>query len=171
MNITNDSAGFVTQKHILNRGFKIYKINEVNDMGQGTYELPQYERADGVKITGGYWSYNIEDSKGNVLFDGWWNSNKEFDETMIHIDYLVKYQPNTSKYERLKKEYDKLISYFKEQANSDLSLSAVLIRFELGIQTEADIKIMSARDLPNQKTVHTEYGDITIINHESFNKR
>lgn len=90
MNITKDSAGSVSQKHILSKGFKIYKIQEVNDMGQVAYEMPQYEREDGIRITGGYWSYNIENKNGDVLFTGWWNSNDEFDETIKHIDYNKK---------------------------------------------------------------------------------
>lgn len=145
MNITKDNAGSVTQKHILSCGFYIFKIDEVNDMGQATYEFPQYKRDDGVKITGGYWSYNVENKNGDILFSGWWNSNNEFDETMLHIDYLVKYQPHTSRLNSLQKKYDELYLIVKEYMSKDVSLNAIDFKIRFNMMNDEDIKFFTEK--------------------------
>lgn len=88
MNILKDSAGYVTHKHIESRGFKVFETREINDMGQSTIQMPQYQN-DKVKICGGYWSYTVRDTKtGKEIWQGWWNSNEEFDLTMAELGAL-----------------------------------------------------------------------------------
>ena len=85
MNIHEDSAGYVTGKHIESRGFKVFDTIEGNDMGQMSYSMPQYQN-DKVQILGGYWNYVVKDIKtGQKLWEGWWNSNEEFDVTMTEL--------------------------------------------------------------------------------------
>lgn len=88
MNNRTNQAGSVDHEHILSHGFEVYKVIKGNDMGQMTYEMPQYKRkSDGLKITDGYWGYDIEDKDGNILVEYiWWNSNEEFDQTMKEIE-------------------------------------------------------------------------------------
>lgn len=81
MNILKDAAGFVTHAHILSRGFEVFETIEGCDMGQIHYSMPQFDNGT-IKILGGYWNYKIKDKADNILFDGWWNSNEEFDETI-----------------------------------------------------------------------------------------
>lgn len=81
MNIRKDSAGCVTNKHIQSKGFIIFDTIEGNDMGQMDYSIPQYKN-DKYKIVGGYWNWTIQDLNGKKLWEGWWNSNEEFDETL-----------------------------------------------------------------------------------------
>lgn len=85
MNIHKDSAGYVTGKHIESRGFKVFDTIEGNDMGQMSYSMPQYQN-DKVQILGGYWNYVVKDIKtGQKLWEGWWNTNEEFDATMTEL--------------------------------------------------------------------------------------
>jgi hypothetical protein len=83
MNILKDSAGWVTNEHIL-KTFTVYKVIEINDMGQATYELPQYTNGT-IKIKGGYWNYVVTDMNNKELWSGWWNSNDEFDSTISDL--------------------------------------------------------------------------------------
>lgn len=54
-------------------------------MGQISYSMPQYQN-DKVQILGGYWNYVVKDIKtGEKLWEGWWNSNEEFDATMAEL--------------------------------------------------------------------------------------
>ncbi len=85
MNIHNNSAGCVSGKHIESKGFEVFEIFEGNDMGQMSYSMPQYQN-DKIQILGGYWNYVIKDREtGNQLFEGWWNSNEEFDNTIDNL--------------------------------------------------------------------------------------
>jgi len=169
MNITNDSVGHVSQKHILSKGFSIFKIDECNDMGQATYEFPQYKREDGVKITGGYWSYNIENKNGDVLFCGWWNSDEEFDETMIHIDYLLKYQPCASRLNELQKKHDELYSSVREYISKDLSLNAMEFRIHFDMMIDRDMKLLIEKMREAGTTIiETSFGNIEVFKHPLF---
>ena len=95
MNILKGSAGYVTGEHIKKSGFSVFEVIKGNDMGQMSYEIPQY--TDGkVKITGGYWNWVVSDMDGNQLFSGWWNSNEEFDET-IEISVTIYHLGQTPK--------------------------------------------------------------------------
>jgi chitinase len=87
MNVHTDEAGMVDHEHILSQGFKVFETMKGNDMGQMTWEIPQYERkSDGLKIVGGYWSWQVKDKYGNILIeDIWWNTNEEFDQTMNEL--------------------------------------------------------------------------------------
>ena len=170
MNITKDSAGSVSQKHILSKGFGIFKIDECNDMGQATYEFPQYKREDGVKITGGYWSYNIENKNGDVLFNGWWNSDEEFDETMSHVDYLIKYQPHTSRFNELQKKYDELHSSVKEYMSKDLSMNALWFKMHFQMMSEEDRELLDKQIPNNADKIETPFGTVEIFRSPIFTK-
>jgi hypothetical protein len=87
MNIHKDSAGYVTSKHILSKGFRIFDTIEGNDMGQMSYSMPQYKN-DKCEILGGYWNYVIKDNKDQQVWEGWWNSNAEFDKTLIDLGMM-----------------------------------------------------------------------------------
>jgi len=88
MNIRTNEAGYVDDKHILKNGFKVFETIEGNDMGQMGYSLPQYQN-DKFKILGGYWNYSVVDRKTeNKLWEGWWNSNEEFDKTISELEKL-----------------------------------------------------------------------------------
>ena len=84
MNIRNNDAGSVTHEHILNKGFKEYRNDGFNDMGQGWVDLPQFTNGE-LFINGGYWNYVVSDKDGNKLWEGWWNSNDEFDKTISEL--------------------------------------------------------------------------------------
>lgn len=86
MNIRKDSAGYVTEKHIIESGFKVDKENSFSDMGQMTVTLKDYSKNGQLFLTGGYWTYYIKDGGGKVLWEGWWNSNEEFDKTINEIE-------------------------------------------------------------------------------------
>lgn len=86
MNIRKDEAGYVTNDHILKSGFKIDKENTYSDMGQSTYTLTDFSKDGKLFLTGGYWTYYIKDKNGNLLFEGWWNSNDEFDSTISELE-------------------------------------------------------------------------------------
>jgi len=81
MNIRNDSAGAVSHEHILSKGFRVFETMKGNDMGQMEWEIPQYSNGS-IVITGGYWNWVVKDAEGQALWEGWWNSNDEFDEVM-----------------------------------------------------------------------------------------
>ena len=88
MNIYKDSAGCVTGEHILSVGFEVFDTIKGNDMGMA-YAMPQYQNQN-IQIVGGYWSYTIKErSTGKKLWDGWWNSNDEFDKTMAELGALA----------------------------------------------------------------------------------
>lgn len=87
MNVLKDSAGHVTGEHILSKGFKVFKTIEGNDMGQMSWSIPQYENTK-CKIEGGYWHHTVSNHKGQKLWEGWWNSNEEFDQVMEELDLL-----------------------------------------------------------------------------------
>ena len=90
MNIYKNSAGRASENHILNSGFEVFDTIEGNDMGQMSFSLPQFKNSR-MKITGGYWNYTIKDIKTEEkLWEGWWNSNEEFDETIniINKNYI-----------------------------------------------------------------------------------
>lgn len=85
MNVHTDKSGSVSQDHIEKSGFEIFATIDGSDMGQMCYSLPQFTNGD-IQIIGGYWNYIIKDIKtGKKLWEGWWNSNKEFDETIKNI--------------------------------------------------------------------------------------
>ena len=77
MNIRKDEAGYVTDDYIKASGFIVTKTHT----GQG-YELYDYQKDGKLFLTGGYWTYYLRDRGGNLLFEGWWNSNEEFDTTI-----------------------------------------------------------------------------------------
>ena len=85
MNIRNDNAGCVSEKHILNCGFTIFDTIKGNDMGQSSFELPQFQNSK-CKIIGGYWNYVIKNLAGETILDGWWNSTDEFDQTIKKLN-------------------------------------------------------------------------------------
>jgi hypothetical protein len=87
MNIHKDSAGYVTGKHILSKGFVVFGTIEGNDMGQMSYSMPQYKNQK-CKILGGYWNYVVENNDGIKVWEGWWNSNDEFDKTMTDLGLM-----------------------------------------------------------------------------------
>jgi hypothetical protein len=87
MNIHKDSAGCVTENHILGKGFIVFGIIEGNDMGQMSYSMPQYQN-NKCKILGGYWNYTVKNNKDEKVWEGWWNSNEEFDNTMIDLGMI-----------------------------------------------------------------------------------
>lgn len=87
MNILTNEAGTVNEQHIKSKGFKVFDEIIGSDMGQYEYSLPQY-RNDKCTITGGYWNWKIKNNNDVVLFSGWWNSNKEFDETINKLNLL-----------------------------------------------------------------------------------
>jgi hypothetical protein len=84
MNILKDSAGRVNHNHILSKGFEVFDIIKGNDMGQMEYEIPQYSNGK-LKIIGGYWNWVIKNEKNEKLWEGWWNSNEEFNETIKEL--------------------------------------------------------------------------------------
>ena len=84
MNIRRSDAGIVSNEYILSKGFTVYETIKGNDMGQMEYELPQYTNGE-ITIEGGYWTYFIKDKAGNCLWEGWWNSNDEFDNTLNNL--------------------------------------------------------------------------------------
>jgi len=88
MNIHTNEAGMVEHEHILSHGFEVFATMNGNDMGQMSYEIPQYERkSDGLKIVGGYWKWEVKDGDGNTLIeDIWWNTNEEFDQTLKELE-------------------------------------------------------------------------------------
>jgi hypothetical protein len=86
MNIRTNDAGYVTNEHILKSGFKLDEENTYIEMGQGSYTLTDYSKYDKLFLTGGYWTYYIKDKNGKTLFEGWWNSNDEFDETISKLE-------------------------------------------------------------------------------------
>lgn len=83
MNIRQNNAGYVTQKHIESKGFHVFET--IEGSGMENYTMPQYKN-DKIKILGGYWTYYITDMKGKSLWEGWWNSNEEFDTTIAEIE-------------------------------------------------------------------------------------
>ena len=89
MNITNDKAGAVSHEHILKRGFKVFETIEGSDMGQMSWSMPQFKN-DKIRILGGYWNYVIKPLNSNkTIWEGWWNSNEEFDETINEINKVI----------------------------------------------------------------------------------
>lgn len=84
MNIRTDAAGSVKDEHIISKGFRVFEKIGGNDMGQMEWEIPQYTN-DKVKITGGYWTWCVTDMNGQKLWEGWWNTNEEFDVTMAEL--------------------------------------------------------------------------------------
>jgi hypothetical protein len=87
MNIRTNEAGAVKGEHIVSKGFEVFDKIEGNDMGQIEWEIPQYTNGI-VKIIGGYWHWCVADMGGKILWEGWWNSNDEFDQTMSELDVL-----------------------------------------------------------------------------------
>lgn len=85
MNITTDKAGSMSSKHILDKGFEMYETIEGCDMGQLYYSMPQYKN-NKYTITGGYWHYKVKNLKNEVVWEGWWNSNEEFDQTFKELN-------------------------------------------------------------------------------------
>lgn len=86
MNIRTNSAGSVDHEHILSKGFKVFKTIEGSDQGL-SWSIPQYKN-EKCTIEGGYWHWKVKDNEGNELFGGWWNSNEEFDKTMINLGLI-----------------------------------------------------------------------------------
>lgn len=86
MNIRTNDAGMVSDEHILKSGFKVDKENTYSDMGQSTYTLTDFSKDGKLFLTGGYWTYHIKDKNGNLLFEGWWNTNEEFDRTIAELE-------------------------------------------------------------------------------------
>ena len=84
MNIRTDAAGAVKHEHIISKGFQVFDKIGGNDMGQMEWEIPQYANGK-FKITGGYWTWYVTDMNGQKLWEGWWNSNDEFDATMAEL--------------------------------------------------------------------------------------
>ena len=84
MNIRKASAGYVTEDHILSYGFHVFDTIKGNDMGQMEYVLPQFQKGEWT-IEGGYWNYVVRKNKEKV-WEGWWNTNEEFDATMDELN-------------------------------------------------------------------------------------
>lgn len=84
MNIRNSESGYVTHEHILKSGFVV--TTTISGVG---YELPQYRKGDNLFLTGGYWTHYLEDKHGNMLWEGWWNSNEEFDKTVSEVEKII----------------------------------------------------------------------------------
>jgi hypothetical protein len=79
MNIRTNEAGSVEHSHILSKGFEVFNTIGGNDMGQMEWEIPQYTNGK-LKITGGYWNWIVTNMKNEKLWEGWWNTNEEFDK-------------------------------------------------------------------------------------------
>lgn len=88
MNICKTSAGSVSASHIESRGFKIFKTMRGSDMGQGEWDIPQFTN-EKIKIVGCYWTWFVKDMDDNELWQGWWNTNEEFDKTIEEINNLL----------------------------------------------------------------------------------
>jgi len=86
MNIVTSDTGSVDGDFILSKGFKIFNKIEGNDMGCEWF-IPQYKN-EKCTITGGYWHWVVKDNDGNELFDGWWNSNEEFEKIMTDLGMI-----------------------------------------------------------------------------------
>ena len=85
MNVRTNSAGYVSEKHILESGFIINKTTTYPDI-DSSYTLTDYSKDDNLFLTGGYWTYYLKDKQGNLLWEGWWNTNGEFDETIKELE-------------------------------------------------------------------------------------
>ena len=92
MNIRKDEAGCVTGDYILKTGFKVDKIHECNN-GWDSWTLTDYSKDDLLFLTGGYWTYYIKNKNGKQLWEGWWNSNDEFDETIKQLENDIQLYP------------------------------------------------------------------------------
>ena len=89
MNIRTNDSGYVTNEHILKSGFKVDEEHVHSDMGQGSFTLKDFSKDGKLFLTGGYWNYYIKDKDGNLLFEGWWNSNEEFDNTIRELEKKI----------------------------------------------------------------------------------
>lgn len=87
MNIRNDKAGYVTDAHIIQSGFKAFDNgNYFSDQGMEGRKQVLPEFTDGVLyISGGYWNYEIKNFQGKLLWSGWPNSNQEFDDVISEL--------------------------------------------------------------------------------------
>lgn len=84
MNIRTNEAGSVDESHFRKRGFFVYDVIKGNDMGQCSFRINQYKNEQ-CTIEGGYWTWYVKDKEGKFLFEGWWNTNDEFDQTMNEL--------------------------------------------------------------------------------------
>ena len=81
MNILKNSAGSVETSHIKKKGFEIFDFIEGQE-----YSIPQFKN-NKFLIVGGYWNWLVKDIKtGKQLWSGWWNSNDEFDQTLLELE-------------------------------------------------------------------------------------
>lgn len=63
-----------------NNGFVVFDVIKGSDMGQSSYELPQYKNSK-CKVVGGYWEWKIIDlSTDKEVFKGWWETLVELKE-------------------------------------------------------------------------------------------
>ena len=88
MNITKHGAGCATSDHILNSGFTIYSETTHQDI-DSTFTLTEYIKPGKFLLTGGYWTWYIKDVNGNTIWQGWWNSNEEFDQTIKELENKI----------------------------------------------------------------------------------
>jgi hypothetical protein len=114
MNIHKDSAGCVTENHILGKGFIVFDIIEGNDMGQMSYSMPQYQN-NKCKILGGYWNYTVKNNKDEKVWEGWWNSNEEFDNTMIDLGMINKMDLEKELKELVTSEFSYDLSMYEDE--------------------------------------------------------
>jgi len=89
MNIRRNGAGAVSNQHILKSGFKIDNERNFSDMGQMTVTMTDYSKCGKLFLTGGYWTYYIKNKDGNLLWEGWPNSNEEFDEVITKLEESI----------------------------------------------------------------------------------
>jgi hypothetical protein len=90
MNIKTDKAGVVSHEHIISKGFTVFETTEGSGMCGESWSIPQYTNGK-IYIMGGYWTWYIRKTpQGDDLFDGWWNTNEEFDNTLEQINAQLK---------------------------------------------------------------------------------
>lgn len=87
MNQRKEGTGYPTEKDFLSFGFEVYEVQKVNDMGQMMVHLPQYIK-NGYKINGGWWTYSMKDPQGKELFNGWWDTVEELEQTLKELSLI-----------------------------------------------------------------------------------
>jgi len=85
MNERKWNSGCVTHEHILKSGFIIDKEHTVYATGD-EFTLIDYSKGGVLFLTGGYWHYKIKTGDGTLVWEGWPNSNEEFDTVISTIE-------------------------------------------------------------------------------------
>ena len=85
MNKRQDQNGYATNDHFLKSGFVIDRVHDFST-GWESWRLTDYSKDGKLFLTSGYWTYSIKNADGKILFEGWWNSNEEFDKTIYEIE-------------------------------------------------------------------------------------